>query len=149
MTLRSCAKETGMFTPKRTLTLLAALAALILGAATASAQSGLQHSPQSFTFTFDNCPNTGKTLIGVTTSSASAVFLDASSNAVFVATTLTEFVTFTTGQTQTITLSFAAGHGQATGLQGSLITCTSQPALFPFGTAILTVTMFSTPLSAP
>ena len=141
-----------MFTPKRTFTLVAVLAALILGTATASAQSGLQNSPQAFTFTFNNC-NGQQQITGVTTSSASVVLLDSSTNAVYVATAVTVAGTLTiTGQPPVplnFSLSFGAGNGQATGLQGSLVTCTSEPVTFPVvgGTATVTetVTMFSTP----
>jgi hypothetical protein len=143
-------KEARMFTPNGTFTLLAVLAAFILCTATASAQSGLQNSPQAFTFTFNNC-NGQQQITGVTTSGASAVLLDSSSTAVYVATAVTVSETFSTGQPPvTFSLPIGAGHGQATGLHGSLITCTSEPITFPVpggtGTAIETVTMFSTPL---
>jgi hypothetical protein len=116
-----------MLRPNR---MLAVLPAIILICTTTmlNAQSGISNSPKATTTVLD-CGAAGQ-VTTVTPSNPTPISLNLGSNAVFVSTSamytvrdaITNEVILTTQ-----TIAYGAGHGRATGIQGNLITCTSQP----------------------
>lgn len=83
------------------------------------ALADLSHNPNAFTVTMQ-CGSETVTFIGTVDSAA---FFDVASNRKYIVTR----VDFTpVGGTETGTLTFGPGHGQARGIQGDLVTCTTR-----------------------
>ena len=139
-----------MLTMKSGVRVVLLLLVFLCASTSLNAQSGLLNSPNAHTFVFD-CGAVGQ-FTTITPSRPTPALLDVSSGSVFLIASATSiFVDPSTGQTVfTITEPYGAGHGNASGIQGDLITCTSEPEAInvpPFGdvSATLVVTAFPTP----
>ena len=101
---------------------------IMLAPLTSAAQSGVTKNPNATTVVLD-CGAAGQ-ITTVTPSTATPISLNLGSNTVLVTTSavytvrdaITNEILLTTQ-----TIAYGAGHGQAAGIQGNLITCTSQP----------------------